>query len=363
MAWDLDECISRAQKRELLPENYIKELCNKAKEVLIHEGNVREVLAPVTIVGDVHGQFYDVLEIFRIGGLCPDTNYVFLGDYVDRGLYSVETITLLMCLKLRYPDRVTLVRGNHESRAITQTYGFYTECMDKYNSVNVWTYFTDLFDYLVLAVVINDSILCIHGGLSPSIHTLDQIRVIDRFREIPHDGPMADLVWSDPLQSAKLDGNGGFALSPRGAGYVFGEDITRRFLEINSLGHICRAHQLCMEGYQILFDDMLSTVWSAPNYCYRVGNMASILEIGPNLERFFNVFSACPEDQRHPEGEAPKQTYESWLQTLLLDDDDLRRKDFQKTYDSVSQTLSLDVNDVGLVSEFSVSKTLAQYFT
>lgn len=128
------------------------------------------------------------MEIFKIGGFCPSTNYVFLGDYVDRGHHSVELITLLACLKLRYPSRVTLVRGNHESRAVTSTYGFYMECTRKYGSSLVWTYFTDMFDFLVLAVEIDNTILGVHGGLSPSIHTVDQIRVIDRFREIPHEG-------------------------------------------------------------------------------------------------------------------------------------------------------------------------------
>ncbi|KAI8836568.1 Metallo-dependent phosphatase-like protein [Chytridium lagenaria] len=302
MAWDLDLFISKLYARELLSEQVIKELCEKVKEVLINEGNVRHIAAPVTLVGDVHGQFYDVLEIFKIAGPCPSTNYVFLGDYVDRGYYSVETIALLTCLKLRYPDRVTLVRGNHESRAVTQTYGFYTECLRNA--------FTDMFDYLVLSVIIEDSIFCVHGGLSPSLHTIDQIKVIDRFREIPHEGPMADLVWSDPLPTPPNttdaaggigftgDDKGDFAISSRGAGYTFGREVTRKFLDINGLGHICRAHQLCMEGYQILYDDLLSTVWSAPNYCYRAGNLASVLEVGPGLERFFNVFGPCPDVER-----------------------------------------------------------------
>ncbi|KAL2918576.1 putative serine/threonine protein phosphatase [Polyrhizophydium stewartii] len=361
MAWDLDALIEKAQRRELLPENTIRELCNKAKELLLSEDNVRHVQAPVTVVGDVHGQFYDVLEIFRIGGQCPDTNYVFLGDYVDRGYYSVETITLLLCLKVRYPDRVTLVRGNHECRAVTQVYGFYNECCEKYKGGLVWSYFTDVFDYLVLAVVISDTILCIHGGLSPSLHTLDQIRVIDRFREIPHDGPMADLVWSDPQQ---VDGDeiSGFTLSPRGAGYIFGEDVTRHFLEINGFGHICRAHQLCMEGYQILFDDMLSTVWSAPNYCYRVGNMASLLEIGPGLERYFNVFAACPDDQRTSDPQGGEVSFKALVQELLMEEDERKSKDFQKSYDSYSQNVALDVQDTGIVTNFRTSKTLSQYF-
>ncbi|KAJ1563197.1 putative serine/threonine protein phosphatase [Cladochytrium tenue] len=303
---DVDRCIERLLQRKLLSAGEVREVCDRCKEVLLAEGNVRHVTAPVTLVGDVHGQFYDVLEIFRIAGRSPDTNYVFLGDYVDRGYYSVETISLLVCLKLRYPERMTLLRGNHESRAITQTYGFYAECQRKYGDSAVWTSFTDLFDYLVLAVVIEDSILCVHGGLSPSLHTIDQIRVIDRFREIPHEGPMADLVWSDPIPSGPSAGasdeRGEFLVSPRGAGYLFGGEATRRFLHLNGLGHVCRAHQLCMEGYQTLFDDALSTVWSAPNYCYRAGNLASVLEVGPGLERFFNVFGACPEEFRDAPG-------------------------------------------------------------
>lgn len=287
------------------------------------ESNVVHIAAPVTVVGDIHGQFFDMIEIFKIGGFCPDTNYLFLGrhqsrewrrpglaefnltvtagDYVDRGLFSVETISLLVCLKLRYPHRVHLIRGNHESRGVTQSYGFYTECSRKYGNANVWHYFTDMFDFLTLSVVINDQIFCVHGGLSPSIHSIDQIKIIDRFREIPHEGPMADLVWSDPDPDRDE-----FSLSPRGAGYTFGAQVVKKFLEVNSMSHILRAHQLCQEGYQVLYDDRLSTVWSAPNYCYRCGNMASVLEVSDTGERFFNVFDAAPENDLH-RGEQQQQ--------------------------------------------------------
>ncbi|CAE7029654.1 unnamed protein product [Symbiodinium natans] len=140
---------------------------------------------------------------------------------------------------------------------------------------------------------IGGSMLAVHGGLSPSIHHLDQIRLLDRFLEIPHDGPLADLVWSDPDPDKS-----GFVISPRGAGYVFGQDVAQKFLHVNQLSHIVRAHQLCMAGYQVLFDDTLSTVWSAPNYCYRFGNTASILEISEEGSRFFNVFGPAPESER-----------------------------------------------------------------
>jgi len=287
---NLDFCIEKLQKCEILPENTVREITERMKELLISEANVQEIRSPVTVVGDVHGQFYDVLEIFKIGGKCPDTNYLFLGDYVDRGYHSVETISLLTCLKLRYPSRITLLRGNHESRQITQVYGFYGECMRKYGNANVWKYFTEMFDYLSVAAIIDEAIYCVHGGLSPSAPSIDQIRVLDRFQEVPNEGPLADLMWSDPDNERD-----GFIESQRGAGYTFGKDIVQKFLHVNKMQHILRAHQLCMDGYQVLFDNKLSTIWSAPNYSYRCGNMASIMEVNESLERFFNTYAAAPE--------------------------------------------------------------------
>lgn len=181
-----------------MSEAQVKVLCAQARAILVEEANVQRVDAPVTICGDIHGQFYDLMELFRVGGDCPATNYLFLGDFVDRGLYSVETFLLLLALKVRYPDRMTLIRGNHESRQITQVYGFYDECVRKYGNVNVWRYCCDIFDYMSLGAVVDDRVFCVHGGLSPNIVTLDQIRSIDRKQEVPHDGAMCDLLWSDP---------------------------------------------------------------------------------------------------------------------------------------------------------------------
>lgn len=196
---------------------------------------------PITICGDIHGQFHDLIELFRIGGDLPYTNYLFLGDYVDRGFYSIETISLLICLKIKYPNRITLLRGNHESRQITQVYGFYDECLRKYGNGNVWKNFTDLFDYFPLCALIENQILCMHGGLSPTLETLDDIKRLDRMQEIPHEGSMCDLLWSDPDEKV------GWGLSPRGAGYTFGLDISEAFNKRNGLSLIARAHQLVME--------------------------------------------------------------------------------------------------------------------
>jgi serine/threonine-protein phosphatase 2A catalytic subunit len=176
----VDEQIAKLFTCKPLPETEVKALCELAKEILIREQNVHEVEAPVTICGDIHGQFHDLVELFKIGGAPPETKYLFMGDYVDRGHYSVETVTLLVALKCRYPNRITILRGNHESRQITQVYGFYDECLRKYGNANVWRHFTELFDYLPLTAVVSSAVFCLHGGLSPSIDTLDQIKQLDR---------------------------------------------------------------------------------------------------------------------------------------------------------------------------------------
>jgi len=161
------------------------------------------------VCGDIHGQFYDLIELFNIGGFLPNTNYLFMGDYVDRGYHSLEVISLLICLKLRYPERLHLLRGNHESRQITQVYGFYDECIKKYNGNEIiWKKFTELFDFFPIASVIDDQILCLHGGLSPNIESVVNINYIERVQEIPLEGSMCDIMWSDP------DDRKGWGFSP-----------------------------------------------------------------------------------------------------------------------------------------------------
>jgi serine/threonine-protein phosphatase 6 catalytic subunit len=278
MPLDVDACIETLKSGEIITERSLKLLCQYVSELLMEESNVQPVLSPVTIVGDLHGQVYDLLNLLNVGGWPPDTAYIFLGDFVDRGHNSVETLSLLLCLKLKYPGKVTLLRGNHESRQITQVYGFYDECLRKYGNASPWRYCVQCFDTFGLAALIDEQVLCVHGGLSPDVRTLDQIRTIDRNQEIPHEGAFCDLVWSDPEDISEP-----WQMSPRGAGYLFGKLVTDEFNHVNNLQLIARAHQLVMEGRKYHFDDRLVTVWSAPNYCYRCGNVAAILEIGyPN---------------------------------------------------------------------------------
>jgi len=291
MGGDLDQWIASIRKCELLPERDLKHLCEFVQELLLEESTVQAVSSPVTICGDIHGQFHDLLELFRNGGECPHTSYIFMGDFVDRGYNSVETMTLLLLLKARYPQQITLLRGNHESRQITQVYGFYDECQRKYGNSNPWKYCTELFDWCPLAAVVDGRVLCVHGGLSPEVRTIDQMRMIDRKQEIPHEGAFCDLMWSDP------DDIETWAVSPRGAGWLFGSKVTQEFNQINGLELICRAHQLVQEGYKYMFNKELVTVWSAPNYCYRCGNVAAILSIEENLERNFKIFKEVDNQQ------------------------------------------------------------------
>ncbi|XP_017080249.1 serine/threonine-protein phosphatase 4 catalytic subunit-like [Drosophila eugracilis] len=300
---DLDRQIERLYRCEALEESEIQILCAKAREILVEDGNVQRLNAPVIVCGDMHGQFYDLLELFKVAGRVPEEKFLFMGDFVDRGHFSLETFLLLLALKVRHPDRIALIRGNHETRQITQVYGFYDECMRKFGSSSVWRFCTDLFDYLSPAALIDSKVFCVHGGLSPSIQYLNQIHCLDRKQEVPHEGPMCDLLWSDPEDQE------GWEMSPRGAGYLFGSDVVDRFRHDNDLDLICRAHQLAMTGYKWHFNKSVLTVWSAPNYCYRCGNVASILELDEALRRSFIIFDAATPDNRKRPTKVPQAEY------------------------------------------------------
>lgn len=400
-----DEWLAAARTCKYLSESHMKALCELVKSYMMEESNIQPVSSPVTICGDIHGQFYDLLELFRVAGgmpgeeggerveepksmvpitesdieppseisdpklrrkirsssaagqdedeehaeepdkstakpsQLPTGNFIFLGDYVDRGYFSLETLTLLLCLKAKYPDRITLVRGNHESRQITQVYGFYEECKTKYGNASVWKACCQVFDYMTLGAIVDGKILCVHGGLSPEIRTLDQVRIVARAQEIPHEGAFCDLVWSDPDDESDTT----WAVSPRGAGktfpsvptvirellicdvgWLFGPPVCTEFAHVNSLSLIARAHQLVNEGYKYHFPEQnMVTVWSAPNYCYRCANMASICEVradgqgqgegrdeGDGLRTSFKLFAAVPGEMRYvPQTRMAKTEY------------------------------------------------------
>ena len=301
-----DKWLEDLKKIKCLPEGDLKQLCEKAKEIFIEESNVQNVSAPVIICGNIHGQIYDLLKLFKIGGDIPNSKYIFMGDYVDRGYNSVEVVELLLALKVKYPAHITLLRGNHESRTISHYYGFHEEITRKYGNSNAWEYLTNLFDYLPIAALVEGKIFCVHGGLSPYISTIDQIRLINRKMEIPKEGVICDLLWSDASEDIET-----WIVSPRGAGWEYGWKVVDEFTHINGLELICRAHQLVMEGFKYWFEKKnLCTVWSAPNNRYRAGNKASILKIGSDLSRTIDYFDFSAKSTT---SQPPKRVFPNFL--------------------------------------------------
>ena len=223
-------------KNVSLSEDDIKHLCTKSREIFISQPNLLELEAPIKICGDVHGQYYDLLRIFEYGGFPPEANYLFLGDYIDRGKQSIETVCLLLCYKIKYPENFFLLRGNHECAQINRIYGFYDECKRRY-SIRLWKVFSDVFNCLPVAALIDEKIFCMHGGLSPELKNLDQIKNIMRPTDVPDAGLLCDLLWSDPERGVEEYGD-----NDRGVSFTFGENVVRKFNSKHDIDLICRAH-------------------------------------------------------------------------------------------------------------------------
>ena len=286
---DIDKFIEQLYDCKKLISQEIIFIINKCKEIISKEDNIQEVSCPVTVCGSIHGQFFNLLELFRLGGRLPYTNYIFLGNYINRGYYSIETLSLLLCLKIRYPKRIHLIRGNQESEQLTQCYGFYDECIRKYGSPEVWKYFIDLFNNLPLSVLIEDKILCLHSGLSPLINTLDDIRTLDRTQDIDlNEGAISHLLWNKP------DDCIGFVPFPKGAGFVFGENVSKEFCRINCLDIIIRSSSCIPTGYEFLHNNTICSITSCPNFCYRYGNEGAIMEIDEDMNYYFYKFDQVP---------------------------------------------------------------------
>jgi serine/threonine-protein phosphatase PP1 catalytic subunit len=260
-----------------LKEEEIKFLIDKSIPIMKEQKMLVELEAPLHVCGDIHGQYYDLLRIFEHCGYPGEYNYLFLGDYVDRGKQSLETVCLLLCYKIKYPEKVTLLRGNHESSVTNRIYGFYDECKRRYN-VRIWRSFTDLFNWLPVAAIIDEKILCMHGGLSPDLKNLQNITDISRPTDIPDTGLLCDLLWSDPDKDCvEYDEN------DRGVSVIFGEKIVQDFNKKNDLDLIIRAHQVVDDGYEFFASRQLITIFSAPNYCGEFDNSAGIMIIDESL--------------------------------------------------------------------------------
>ncbi|OXH04181.1 serine/threonine-protein phosphatase 2B catalytic subunit A1 [Cryptococcus neoformans] len=273
-----------------LTEEQALYILEKGGELLRSEPNLLEVDAPITVCGDIHGQYYDLMKLIEVGGNPADTRYLFLGDYVDRGYFSIECVLYLWSLKMWYPDTLFLLRGNHECRHLTDYFTFKLECKHKY-SETVYNACMESFCNLPLAAVMNKQFLCIHGGLSPELHTLDDLRSINRFREPPTQGLMCDILWADPLEdfgSEKTNEN--FLHNHvRGCSYFFTYNAACQFLERNNLLSIIRAHEAQDAGYRMYrktkttgFPSVM-TIFSAPNYLDVYSNKAAVLKYESNV--------------------------------------------------------------------------------
>ena len=279
---------SKLLNEETLSKKDVQLLLKAANKYLRAEPNMLYLHDPVTIVGDIHGQFYDLKEIFRLGeNPGTMTKYLFLGDYVDRGNYSLEVIFVLYALKIRYPNEVFLLRGNHECKLMTLSHNFRTDCLEYYDQ-EIYTMMLDSFKNLPIACIINGKYLAVHGGLSPQIESILQINQINRFSEPPKDGMLCDLLWADPtFEERGVMKNRYEKNESRGCSFYFGYEATLNFLSKNQLLTIIRAHEVHSEGYRAYhwgnsIFPVLITVFSAPNYCGHHGNKGSILKLCGN---------------------------------------------------------------------------------
>ena len=270
-------------KKVQLSEAEIRHLCVTAKGIFLSQPNLLELEAPINVCGDIHGQFSDLLRLFDYGGLPPTANYLFLGDYVDRGKQSIETICLLLAYKIKFPDNFFLLRGNHECASINRIYGFYDECKRRF-SVRLWKLFTDCFNCLPVAALIDEKILCMHGGLSPDLDSLDRIAEIQRPVDVPDQGLLCDLLWSDPDRESP-----GWGENDRGVSFTFGADKVAEFLNKHDLDLICRAHQVVEDGYEFFADRQLVTIFSAPNYCGEFNNAGALMNVDASLLCSFQI--------------------------------------------------------------------------
>ena len=274
--------VTTGKQPQLFSEELILWVLNGAFQVIESEPMLLEVPAPLNICGDIHGQLFDLRNIFE-HGRPPQERFLFLGDYVDRGKFGVECLTTLLWFKMNYPDKIYLLRGNHETPALCHQYGFFDECKRRY-SPKLFKAFTTVFSVLPPVARVAERALCMHGGLSQSLTSLDQIRQLSKPYQVPDQGLICDLLWADPEQGIR-----GYEMSERGCSQVFGSDVVDRFLAKHDLDIIVRAHQVVDHGYQFFAGRRLVTVFSASNYCGEFSNCGAMLVMDGDLKCKFKI--------------------------------------------------------------------------
>ena len=267
-----------------LPLNIIYEILNNVKKIFSEQPIFLSIDGPINICGDIHGQYADLIQIFYKLGFPSSQNYLFLGDYVDRGQRSLEVILLLFCYKIIYPNSFFMLRGNHETGSISKQYGFYNEIIKRNYPVKLWKKFIDVFNVMPVSCLIGCRILCMHGGLSPSLKNIEDILKIKRPTDIPDEGILCDLLWSDP------DKITGWGENERGVSFTFGENVLHEFMKKNGIDLICRGHQVVEDGYEFFGDRRLVTIFSAPRYCGEFDNKGGALIVSKDMCCSFVLF-------------------------------------------------------------------------
>ncbi|KAL2540560.1 Serine/threonine-protein phosphatase BSL1 [Abeliophyllum distichum] len=315
-----------ANRKFFLDSYEVGELCYAAEQIFMHEPTVLQLKAPVKVFGDLHGQFGDLMRLFDEYGF-PSTagdityiDYLFLGDYVDRGQHSLETITLLLALKIEYPENFHLIRGNHEAADINALFGFRIECIERMgesDGIWAWTRFNQMFNCLPLAALIEKKIICMHGGIGRSIHAVEQIEKLER--PITMDAGsivLMDLLWSDPTENDSVEG---LRPNARGPGLVtFGPDRVTDFCKNNKLQLIVRAHECVMDGFERFAQGQLITLFSATNYCGTANNAGAILVVGRGLVVVPKLIHPLPPPLQSPETSPEQFTDDTWMQELNI---------------------------------------------
>lgn len=296
----MKELIQHFKEQKKLHKKYAYRIILEAEKALKQLSSLVDITVKedekLTVCGDIHGQYYDLCHIFELNGIPSEKNpYLFNGDFVDRGSWSVEVILILFGFKVLYPHHFHMVRGNHETDNMNQMYGFEGEVKAKY-SAQMMELFSEVFNYLPLAYCINEKVLVMHGGLCQEDGvSLDDIRQIERNRQPPESGTMCDLLWSDPQQ---LSGRGA---SKRGVSCQFGPDVTEKFLKDNKLDYIIRSHEVKNDGYEVTHNGKCITIFSAPNYCDQMGNKGAFIHLkAPDLKPEFTQFDAVPHPEMKP---------------------------------------------------------------
>ncbi|XBW34896.1 hypothetical protein QEN19_000460 [Hanseniaspora menglaensis] len=300
---NIDDCIARLREiseKNVYHKNFpfekweIQLICSKAREVFLSQPSLLNLKAPIKVVGDVHGQFNDLLRILKLSGDPSKTGYLFLGDYVDRGKQSLETILLLLLYKIKFPQTFFMLRGNHESSQVTKIYGFYDECKRRCGTSKVWKYFVDCFNCLPFAGIINDKIFCVHGGISPYLQDIKQIEKILRPTDIPQEGLLTDLLWSDPEKNL-LDWQPN---SDRGVSCYFSKKNVSQFCKKFQFELIIRGHMVVEDGYEFFGKKRLVTIFSAPNYCGEFNNWGAVMDVDKDLMCSFELLKPRRTDKQ-----------------------------------------------------------------